>query len=574
MLKQIYKCFNSLSTYTPKVPRAEGLPEQVYSIFTEKYDAIVIGGGVSGLFAAINLSQQGYSTAIVTKSYPTRSNSVTVTEGINAVYSEKDDWNNYNKATLHSSQGLSSPSLTQQLCQDSSSLINTLVTFGMPFDRDSSGNIQTSPNPENPLISWSKAGHLTGHNLLQTLTGQALKQKVRILPDFFALDLILQGNQCQGLVALNILSGNIHIFHSNSTVIATGGFARIFNSTTQSSQNTGDGNALVSRAGFPNQNLEFVKYKPLSLYNTGHLIETSILTGKAKLLNRSHEEFLLNAEENKICLAMAQEIRGGRGAGPKQDHLFLDVSSVDRAEVEEKLPFLKYFKYSSLLPVQPTAYKTLGGIPTDSNTQVISNEEGNVIENLYAIGEVASSPVHGSNLLVGNSLTEALFSGKLVANTISTKTKPSAPFQDLPNFIQDSTIIRLESWRVKKGTRKIVGLKKKLQNTISSFCGLIKNKENLDEGLRKLVEFSVLMQEVHISDRGLKHNLELIEAIEIENMLTVAKQMIAAVNLREESRGCHNREDFEKPSEKWLKHTLTWLQSPDGEVGLETRSII
>lgn len=574
MLKQIYKCFNSLSSYTPKVNRPEGIPEQVYSIFTEKYDAIVIGGGISGLFAAINLSQKGFSTAIVSKTYPTRSNSVTITEGINAVYSEKDDWNYFYKATLQASQGLSFPSLVEQLSKDSTSIIDTLVSYGMPFDRDQSGEILTQANPENPLISWAKAGQLTGHNLLQTLTGQALKNKVRILHDFFALDLILQGNDCQGVVAWNLMTGNIHVLHSGSTIIATGGFARIFNSTAQSHLNTGDGNALISRAGFPNQNLEFVKYKPLCLYLTGNLIDTSILTGKAKLLNRNKEEFLKNIEENKICLAMAQEIQRGRGAGSKQDHLYLDISAMDKGEVEEKIPFLRNSKYSNLVPVQPAAYKTLGGIPTTADTQVISNEEGDTVENLYAIGEIASSPIHGCSLLVGNSLTESLFSGQLVSNTISHKSKPGASLKDLPNFIQDSTINRIETWRVKKGSRKIPGLKKKLQNTVSNFCGLIKNKENLEEGLRKLVEISVLMQEVHITDRGLKHNLEIIEAIELENMLIVAKQMIAAVNLREESRGCHDREDFEKQSENWLKHTMTWLQSPDGEVGLHTRPVI
>jgi succinate dehydrogenase/fumarate reductase flavoprotein subunit len=569
MLKQAFRVFSQSTQYIAKSPRPEGLPEQVYSIFKENYDVVVIGGGVSGLYSAINLSRQGFSTAIVSKVFPTRSNSCKITEGLNGLYSSKDDLNFFYQSTMKTSGSLSSPIQVESFCKSSPMIISDLQSFGFPFPLNMKGEVDSSPNPENPFISWAKCGDLTGHILLQTLTGQALKHKVKILSDFFALDLILQGNECKGVVSWNLTSGDIHVIQASSTILATGGYGRVFSSTSQSQGSTGDGNSMIARAGLPNQNLEFVKYKPLSLAASATVIETSVLN-KAKLVNRNFEEFLSGFEENKVCVAMANEIQRGRGAGPKQDHLYLDVSGVD--ESQWKVNYLKHFPYgSSLLPVQPSVYRTLGGVPTNDKYQVVANDNCDVVDNLYAVGQVAFSQVSGADLHIGNSLSESLFLARGVSQVIQSLQKPSRNHSEVPKFIQESSIERLEKWRVKKGSLSIFTLKKKLQTLITRFSGIVKNKENLEEGLRKINELWGLTSEVGVLDRGLKFNLEVLEALELESMVIVGKQLIAASLMREESRGCHIREDFPKTSEDWTKHTLTWLQSPDGDVGLHTR---
>lgn len=574
MLHQIRRL---ASQYTGKSPRPEGFPEQVYQIFHHKYDIVIIGGGVSGLYSAINLSSQGYSTAIITKTYPTRSNSCSISEGLNAIYSSKDDWNYLYQATLQSSKGLNSPAKVEDFCKSTSEIIKDLSDFGFPFDRNSDGGIKTSANPENPFITWAKAGQQTGHCLLQTLNSRALRQNVRLLSDYFALELIVQGNECKGVVAWNLADGSIHVVQGSGTVLASGGYGKVFGHSSQSQGSTGDGNSLVARAGLPNQNLEFVKYKPLTLAGAGSVLETSLLHETCRLVNRNHEEFIQNLEEDQVCLSMADEIQRGRGAGSKQDYLYLDVGSSPHSHlslnVNLNLPYLKHFPQSQLLPVRPGAYRTLGGVPTNGNYQVLANDNNKVVENLFAIGQVASSSVNGGNLHIGNNLIESLFTGKDLSRAFKAKYKPGSAHSAhsaIPSFIHESAIERLEQWRVKKGNLSIFSLKKKLQNIVSRFAGVVKNKESIEEGLQKINEFWVMVQDAGVVDRGLKFNLEVLEALELENMVIVAKQMMASALVREESRGCFFREDFEKESEDCPGRTLTWLQSPDGDVGVHS----
>ena len=554
------------SQYTGKFPRPEGLPEQVYQIFHHKYDIVIIGGGVSGLYSAINLSSQGYSTAVVSKTYPTRSNSCLISEGLNAIYSPKDDWNYLYQATLQSSKALSSPAKVEDFCKTTSEIIKDLSEFGFPFDRNDEGGIKTSANPENPFITWAKAGQQTGHCLLQTLNGRALRQNVRLLSDYFALELIIQGNECKGVVAWNLADGSIHVIQGSATVLATGGYGKVFGNSSQSQGSTGDGNSLVARAGLPNQNLEFVKYKPLTLAGSGSVLDTSLLHGTCKLVNRNHEEFIKNLEEDQICLSMADEIQRGRGAGSKQDHLYLDTGASPAPSLS--LPYLKYFPQSPLIPVRPGAYRTLGGVPTNAHCQVLANDNNKVVENLFAVGQVANSAVNGSNLHVGNNLIESLYTGKDLSRAVKARHKAGSAHSAIPSFIHESAIERIEQWRVRKGSLSVFMLKKRLQNIVSRFAGVVKTKESLEEGLRKINEFWVMVQDAGVVDRGLKFNLEVVEALELENMVIVAKQMMASALVREESRGCFFREDFEKESEESAGQTLTWLQSPDGEVGV------
>ena len=425
------------------------------------------------------------------------------------------------------------------------------------------------------------AADRTGHAILHTLYQQCLKHDAEFYVEYFALDLIMDDKgACCGVVAWCLDDGTIHRFQAHQVVLATGGYGRAFFSCTSAHTCTGDGNAMVLRAGLPLQDMEFIQFHPTGIHGAGCLISEGARGEGGYLTNATGEHFMERyaphakdlASRDVASRAVTMEILEGRGVGEHKDHVFLHLEHFDPKILAERLPGIsetaKVFAGVDVtrepIPVLPTVHYNMGGIPTNHFGEVISSSKEKVVPGLMAIGEAACVSVHGANRLGTNSLLDLIVFGRAAAQRAAEIVRPNAPHKPLKARDGEQAVLRLDRLRQAKGKRKVAEIRVDMQRTMQMHCGVFRNKEHLTEGQRKMSQVADSFKDVQVSDRSLIWNTDLVEALELENLLQQSIVTLASALNRKESRGAHAGDDFpDRDDKKWLKHTLSWLIGKD-----------
>ncbi|WP_348945410.1 succinate dehydrogenase flavoprotein subunit [Chitinibacter sp. FCG-7] len=559
------------------------------SIPVRKFDAIIVGAGGAGLRAALQLSEAGMKTAVLSKVFPTRSHTVAAQGGVSASLgnSEPDHWHWHMYDTVKGSDWLGDQDAIEFMCREAPNVVIELEHFGMPFDRNSDGTIYQRPFGghmsnfgEKPVRRACAAADRTGHAMLHALYQRNVRANTQFFVEWMALDLIRdeQGN-VQGVVAMEMETSEVVIFQAKATLFATGGAGRIFSSSTNAFINTGDGLGMAARAGIPLEDMEFWQFHPTGVAGAGVLI-TEGVRGEGGILRNSEgerfmERYAPNAKDlasrDVVSRAMVTEINEGRGCGPNKDHVLLDITHLDPEVIMSKLPGIREIsiKFAGVdpikapIPVVPTCHYQMGGIPTNYKGEVVVGEQ--IVQGFYAAGECACASVHGANRLGTNSLLDLLVFGKSSGNSMIDYIK-SAP-KDLPELaMQDversvARVARLDNQ--KEGTN-VNEARLAMQRTMQAHCGVFRFNDMLKQGVTKILEVEQMVKTTVIADKSKTFNTARLEALELENLIEVAKATMISAEARKESRGAHVRDDAEDTAERpngrddanWLKHTL------------------
>jgi len=547
-------------------------------------DAVIVGAGLAGLRAALEVAKSGLSAAVISKVYPTRSHSGGAQGGIAAALANvgEDSPQLHMFDTIKGSDYLADQDIIELFVNEALKTVYEFEHMGVPFSRTEDGRINQRPFGGHSSPRACFAQDVTGHVLLHTLYEQCLKHNVFFFNEFQVLSLLVEHDLSRGLVAWDIRNGGLHVFHSRSVLLATGGYGRAWKVTSNAHANTGDGVGLVLAAGLPLEDMEFVQFHPTGLYKHGILLSEAARGEGAYIVNDKNERFMKTYAAAKMELAPRDivsrseqtEINEGRGIGGK-DYVYLDLRHLGKEKILQRLPqiydlALNYLKVDAVkepVPIQPTAHYSMGGIPANARTEVIKDAKGTVVKGLYTAGETSCLSLHGANRLGCNSLQDAATFGRIAGIQMTAFCRENG-FNDLPADPLASAQAKIDHLWQKDGKEKHADIREELQVNMTKYMGVFRNQQDMLKMQALIKDLQARYRKVAVGDHGPVFNLDLIEALELENLLSFSEVIVEGALARTESRGAHFRTDFPKrDDDQWLKHTLAWRR--DGKIVLD-----
>ncbi len=555
------------------------------------FDAVIVGGGGAGLRAALQLSQANLKVALLSKVFPTRSHTVSAQGGITAALANvsEDNWHWHMYDTVKGSDYLGDQDAIEFMCRNALSAVYELEHMGLPFSRLDNGKIYQRPfggQSKNyggeQAIRTCAAADRTGHALLHTLYQRNIAARTQFFDEFFALDLIRDDEgYVLGVVAMEIETGAAIFFEARATLLATGGACRIFRHSTNAHINTGDGLGMVLRAGLPLEDMEFWQFHPTGIPEVGSLITEGVRGEGGILYNKEGEAFMPRyapnakdlASRDVVARAIAQEIRAGRGCGEHGDYVHLDIRKLGAEKIKARLPGIRELSMrfagvdpiDAPIPVTPTAHYMMGGIPTNLHGQVVSpvrTGPEEAVPGLYAVGECACVSVHGANRLGGNSLLDLVVFGRAAGQHVIEYLRENPFPRGLSQERLNLALHRLARWEKPKGAETVAGLRGEMQKIMQDHCGVYRTEALLKEGLELLDKVQARLPDAALADRSRMFNTARLEALELENLLLIARATLVSALARTESRGAHTREDHpQRDDDHWLRHTLYFRQN-------------